>query len=70
MVQENHYALPELAQRYDADTQDRADLPFYLGLVRELTPAAVADGSRLPTGSSGSTARLWTCLPQPSASSS
>ncbi|MCC3270288.1 class I SAM-dependent methyltransferase [Arthrobacter gengyunqii] len=40
---EDYYALPQLAQRYDADTQGRADLPFYLALVRELTPASVAD---------------------------
>ncbi|WP_181032534.1 MULTISPECIES: class I SAM-dependent methyltransferase [unclassified Arthrobacter] len=40
---EDYYALPELARRYDADTQGRADLPFYLALVRELTPASVAD---------------------------
>ena len=39
----DYYALPQLAQRYDADTQGRSDLPFYLALVRELTPASVAD---------------------------
>lgn len=42
-MEENYYARPELAQRYDADTQDRADLRFYLALVRELMPASVAD---------------------------
>lgn len=39
----NYYALPELARRYDADAQGRADLPFYLALVRDLNPVSVAD---------------------------
>lgn len=39
----NYYALPELARRYDADTQGRADLPFYLALARQLAPASTAD---------------------------
>ncbi|MFJ7751137.1 class I SAM-dependent methyltransferase [Arthrobacter sp. NPDC097144] len=42
-MEENFYARPELAQLYDADTQDRADLPFYLALARDLDPASVAD---------------------------
>ena len=39
----DYYALPELALRYDADTRGRADRPFYLALVRELTPGSMAD---------------------------
>ena len=42
-VQENYYAQPELAARYDADADGRRDLPFYLALVRELAPSSVAD---------------------------
>ncbi|MET4060991.1 SAM-dependent methyltransferase [Arthrobacter sp. UYP6] len=42
-VQENYYAQPELAARYDADADGRRDIPFYLALVRELAPSSVAD---------------------------
>ena len=43
MHQDNYYAVPLLASRYDADTEGRSDLTFYLALARELSPSAVAD---------------------------
>lgn len=39
----NYYATPELAAHYDRDNADRADLAFYLRLVRDLSAAHVID---------------------------
>ncbi|MCC3291343.1 bifunctional 2-polyprenyl-6-hydroxyphenol methylase/3-demethylubiquinol 3-O-methyltransferase UbiG [Arthrobacter sp. zg-Y1110] len=39
----NYYAVPELAAAYDADTEARQDLPFYLALAAELGARRVAD---------------------------
>ncbi|UWX95911.1 class I SAM-dependent methyltransferase [Arthrobacter zhaoxinii] len=39
----NYYAVPELAGAYDADTEARQDLPFYLSLAAALGARRVAD---------------------------
>ncbi|MCC9174500.1 class I SAM-dependent methyltransferase [Arthrobacter sp. zg-Y179] len=39
----NYYAVPELAAAYDADTEARQDLPFYLSLAETLGARRVAD---------------------------
>ncbi|MCQ1956471.1 class I SAM-dependent methyltransferase [Arthrobacter sp. zg-Y826] len=39
----NYYAVPELAAAYDADSEARQDLPFYLSLAGALGARRVAD---------------------------